>query len=41
MLSLNPDKSDAILLGTYSRNRTRNVDASGSIVALSDSVKLL
>jgi len=45
MLSLNPDKSEAILLGTHSRNRTlssvNNVNVSGSSVALSDSVKLL
>ena len=45
MLSLNPEKSGAILLGSYSRNRTltsvRNVDVSGSSVSLSDSLKLL
>jgi len=45
MLSLNRDKSDAILLGTNSPDRTltsvRNVDVFGSSLTLSDSVKLL
>jgi len=41
---LSHEKSDAIVLGTHSRNRTissvRNVDVFGSSVSLSDSVKL-
>ena len=44
-LALNPDKSDAILLGTNQRNRTlsniSHIDVAGSTVPLSDSIKLL
>ena len=43
-LALNPDKSDAILLGTQQRNKTlniSNVNVAGSIVPLSDHIKLL
>jgi Reverse transcriptase (RNA-dependent DNA polymerase) len=44
-LSLNPDKSDAILLGTHQRNSTLSnifhINVAGSTVPLSDSIKLL
>ena len=44
-LALNPGKSDAILLGTNSRNHTlshiSSVNVSGSIIPLSDHIKLL
>jgi hypothetical protein len=46
-LSLNPDKSDAILLGTHRRNSTlsnitiTHINVAGSTVPLSDSIKLL
>jgi hypothetical protein len=44
-LALNPDKSDAILLGTRQRNSTlagvRSVNVAGSTVPLSDHIKLL
>jgi len=43
--ALNPSKSDAILLGTHQRNSTlpniSQINVVGSIVPLSDSVKLL
>jgi len=44
-LALNPEKSDAILLGTHQRNSTlasvTGVNVSGSTVPLSDHIKLL
>lgn len=44
-LALNPDKSDAILLGTRQRNSTlsniSHISVAGSLVPLSDTVKLL
>ena len=43
-LALNPEKSETILLGTQQRNRTlavSSVDVAGSVVPLSDNVKLL
>jgi len=44
-LALNPEKSDALLLGTYQRNRTlsnlHTVNVSGSAVQLADHTKLL
>jgi len=44
-LALNPDKSDAILLGTHQRNSSlsniTHINVAGSNVPLSDSVKLL
>ena len=44
-LALNPDKSDAILLGTNQRNRTlsniSHIDVARSTVPLSESIKLL
>jgi len=44
-LALNPDKSDAILLGTRQRNSSlsniSHINVAGSIVPLSESVKLL
>jgi exonuclease III len=44
-LALNPDKSDAILLGTNQRNNTlsnlSHINVAGSTIPLSDSIKLL
>jgi hypothetical protein len=44
-LALNPDKSDAILLGTHQRNSTfsnlTHINVAGSTVPLSDTIKLL
>jgi hypothetical protein len=44
-LALNPEKSDAILLGTYQRNNTlsniTSVNVAGSTVTLADNIKLL
>jgi exonuclease III len=43
-LALNPEKSDAILLGTYQRNSTlpvTSVNVAGSTVQLADNIKLL
>jgi len=42
-MALNPDKSDAMLLGTRQRSRTfasvRSVDVAGCSVLLSDNIK--
>ena len=44
-MALNPDKSDAILLGTRQRSRRyaslRSVDVTGCSVSLSDYIKIL
>ena len=44
-LALNPEKSEAILLGTHARNKTlsniNQVDIAGSPIPLSDKIKLL
>ena len=44
-LALNPEKSEAILLGTHSRNKSLNnitqVDVNGSLIPISDNIKLL
>ena len=44
-MALNPDKSDAMLLGTRQRSRTfvsvRSVDVAGCSVLLSDNIKIL
>ena len=43
-LALNPEKSDAILIGTHQRNNTLNIstiNVSGSTVSLSNHIKLL
>ena len=44
-LALNPEKSEAILLGTHPRNKSLDnitqVDVNGSLILISDNIKLL